>query len=1194
MAPSTWRGSACVCALAVVLLAVAPVSGQMVPNRDSLMAEKDFSHSDLYIGALWAPANEIAIARQGKVNQDLAKLGVLPTNAHLDHRTGRWGTLIPTQPLIPGDGIGNDLAWPEAAPASGPELKAAVWTAFKGYLDANEAILKISTDELAQPARMGVSGDLIQIWAPRVIDGVPVRDTYLSAAINKGNLILFGARNWGDLDVSVVPTLTFDEAFAKAEQHLAGVSTFGQKSKPSLMLVPVSKGNFLPEIPVGAGLGYRLAWAVYPDVGSHENYEALVDAHNGELLSFLDSNHYQTARTITGGVLPVSNDGQAPDGVEQADWPMPYADILLQGEPSGLFTDAGGNAPVCVDGAIGTTLAGRYMAMNDNCGPIEEFAPGDLNLGTNSGTDCSTPADADSPGNTRSSRSGFFEMTMIIDQAQGYLPDNLWVFDQLTSNMNIVSNCNAFWDGSTVNFFTSGGGCGNTGELAGVFDHEWGHGMDNNGVNPNIASPGEGIPDIYAGLRLFDSCIGRGFLGGNCSGYGNACLDCSGVRDIDWADHVLNDPIGIEEAFSQCTFQAGGGPCGRVVHCEGQLYSQSVWDMATRTLQGAPFNMDENTAFEKTTRLAYLGANNVGEWYNCDQFAETGDGCNADGGYFNFLAADDDNGSLADGTPRMGAIFAAFNSHDIACSTPTPQNSGCSQPSAAPNVTITAIDRGAKLEWTSVPGATRYQVFRTDGVFGCSFGKALIGETSDLEYVDIDGLLNGREYWYAVAAVGAADSCVGPLSTCQSLVPQDGPNLTIDGSSNVLTIATGDGDDTLDNCEMATMDFDVFSVGTGAVSNVTILDARSPSHPIDITSSFPIVIAPNLASCASATGSIDFTANGLQFDDTLEIEVDVTADELNGVVRTATFTVAATESDFAFTPSKTFSFENDAEGWTVQMGTFDRTDDGGGGNGTDFYMASSAFLEFQCDQVTSPVMKLAADSTLSVWNNFDIEPTFGGGVWYDRANFGLLEDGGARTSLDPDGGRGHDATGANGTCDTEGQDGFAGAQTSWAESSYSATALNAGDFAGDPVRLSVYYGTDPLEHGYGFWFDEVTVTNVELQEADAQPNDCGLVAPDVTLIGSCPGDQTVRISGLTPGGTVVVGIGTGTDGTVIPNGQCAGTMVDLSGVRARQTVTADGDGRVQFMQTPGANACDDFIQALDVTSCATSPAVPVQ
>ena len=34
-----------------------------------------------------------------------------------------------------------------------------------------------------------------------------------------------------------------------------------------------------------------------------------------------------------------------------------------------------------------------------------------------------------------------------------------------------------------MNFFRSGAGCGNTGEIAAVFDHEWGHGLDDNDAN---------------------------------------------------------------------------------------------------------------------------------------------------------------------------------------------------------------------------------------------------------------------------------------------------------------------------------------------------------------------------------------------------------------------------------------------------------------------------------------------------------------------------------------------------------------------------------------------------------------------------------------------------------------------------------------------------------------------------------------
>jgi hypothetical protein len=55
-----------------------------------------------------------------------------------------------------------------------------------------------------------------------------------------------------------------------------------------------------------------------------------------------------------------------------------------------------------------------------------------------------------------------------------------------------------------------------------VFDHEWGHGLDNNDLTPTIVKPsGEGIADIYTALRLGDSCIGRGFFNNPCSQFGD-------------------------------------------------------------------------------------------------------------------------------------------------------------------------------------------------------------------------------------------------------------------------------------------------------------------------------------------------------------------------------------------------------------------------------------------------------------------------------------------------------------------------------------------------------------------------------------------------------------------------------------------------------------------------------------------------
>ena len=263
--------------------------------------------------------------------------------------------------------------------------------------------------------------------------------------------------------------------------------------------------------------------------------------------------------------------------------------------------------------------------------------------------------------------------------------------------------------------------------------------MDDNGVNGNISSPGESIADIHATLRLNNSCVGRGFFkNAVCGGYGDPCTGtpatgCTGVRDADFANHVSGQPHGITWIRATCPAAGQLGPCGRETHCEGQTVSEVGWDLQLRDMRAAPFNLDANTALELTTRLFYLGSQTVTNWYTCAAGCETAGtcGCGATGGYLLVLGADDDNGNLTDGTPHMGAIFAAFNRHQQACNVPAVANTGCAGgPTTAPVVTATAGVDSVGLSWTAVPGASRYFVYRTEGISACAFGKVKVGDVT--------------------------------------------------------------------------------------------------------------------------------------------------------------------------------------------------------------------------------------------------------------------------------------------------------------------------------------------------------------------------------------------------------------------------------------------------------------------------------
>jgi hypothetical protein len=612
--------------------------------------------------------------------------------------------------------------------------------------------------------------------------------------------------------------------------------------------------------------------------------------------------------------------------------------------------------------------------------------------------------------------------------------------------------------------------------------------MDRGDATPGVSSPGEGIADVYASLRYSNSCIGRNFFPNNCTGYGDPCTACTGIRDIDFDNRASGLPHDI--AFIDgCAFNPNGsnGPCGGSSHCEGAVYAEAVWDLWNRDLP----DTGSHTARETATRLTYVGAGGVGSWYNCSNGTGTGDGCNADGGYLNYLAADDDNGNLADGTPNMQDIFDAFNRHGIACGTPTVTNAGCAGgPVAAPaSLVAVARDRGANLSWSAVAGATRYKVYRTEGVFGCDFGKSIIGETVGTTFVDDSGLMNGREYFYSVMAFGASDSCHGAMTSCSAATPIPGPNMAVDDSSTVVTVAGGDGDLFLDNCEAVDISFDISNIGTGSLTNIDIISAVSPSHPgVVVSTPLPARVQNSLGACGIAQGTLRFSASGLSHNDIVEFDIEVTAPELAGQTRSIHVSVPFAESDLQAVASQTFSFEASYEGWTVTSGTFDRNASQGGADGTANALNSSNAIPDQCDRATSPVIVPTASTTLSLWNNFETEGDAGGGVWYDRANVAVVEGGGTRNPVEPSSGRLYNAVPGSQYSGCNDTTGWAGSFPTWAQSSFSAAALGSAGHANTPVQIEVTYSTDPLEHFRGFAFDQVTLTNFQLQVPDTQAN----------------------------------------------------------------------------------------------------------
>jgi hypothetical protein len=186
----------------VALLVAGSLHAQVEPQKTPDVAAKAFRHADLTIPAFNDEVGQLPPQAAAQAQERLARLGVDQASARIDRRSGRFVTLLPTEPLVPGIGIDNTLRWPDLNVAGTPSRavrEKATGDAFLGYLDANQADLGVDPSELSDLRIVSHgNGNLYQIHAQRTLDGILVRGSHVSAVIGQGNLTLLSAHQWGD------------------------------------------------------------------------------------------------------------------------------------------------------------------------------------------------------------------------------------------------------------------------------------------------------------------------------------------------------------------------------------------------------------------------------------------------------------------------------------------------------------------------------------------------------------------------------------------------------------------------------------------------------------------------------------------------------------------------------------------------------------------------------------------------------------------------------------------------------------------------------------------------------------------------------------------------------------------------------------------------------------------------------------
>lgn len=450
-----------------------------------------------------------------------------------------------------------------------------------------------------------------------------------------------------------------------------------------------------------------------PDEPNQQSFEYIVDPTDGTIL-------YQENRilhaVVTGTVSGMVTDGKRADACDpEALKRLPYTGVAIgsstvYGDSNGNFTSGSISGSVAVQPSIAN---GKYFRVANSGSTTLSVASQTVSSGSTTFTFNPVPTELQT-----AQTNAYYQANIVRDFTLRVAPNFPTIATQtgFAVNVNLGGTCNAFYNGSSINFYKSGGGCNNT-SFSGVVHHEYGHHMVSCGGSSQGAF-GEGFGDVMAVLILDDPMLGAGFF--SCS-------------------------TGIRNAANTCQYSASScSSCGSAIHSCGQLLSGIVWDL--RQLYGARF---ASTAIDKVAALAikeimlHSGQSDIAEDIRID-----------------YLTLDDNNGNLGDGTPNSDLINEAFGRHGLA---------GVTVPANLLASDGTYTDR-VRLTWSASTSATSYKISRAIG----SGTSVQIGTSTTTTFDDMTAVV-GTVYSYTVKASNSSGDSAASVANTGYVAATNGP-----------------------------------------------------------------------------------------------------------------------------------------------------------------------------------------------------------------------------------------------------------------------------------------------------------------------------------------------------------------------------------------------------------------------------------
>ena len=433
---------------------------------------------------------------------------------------------------------------------------------------------------------VGLSRPVHNDMTDEVLSAVPMWRSGLEFRISQGHLVLFGAQVYpGAQAQSWTPYLTASQAATIAIQKGPASQGFHTEKSARLLILPRQNAGKLE---------HRLCW----ETTSRTQYPtgkwiSFVDAQTGELL-----NVYNEVRFLD-GTLYGEHDTRTVNGDMSV---SPLSQLNIDASQNRTGQDGTYSSD---DSDIEVTLLGRRVR-------VQNDQDSDATLTLTGGEQTWTVEDA-----SQAEIDQFVYINTMYEWAEEWAPQVVNGWPRATVSVNIDDVCNAYFDGE-LNFFRAGQGCNNTGRIADVSYHEWGHGFHYYNLlsGDYDGSMSEGIADSIAFLQTDDPIIAP-YFGTNGGGIREVETNYSYPEDI------------VDE-----------------VHQDGLIFAGAVWDLWHMMRD----EMGDELAFDTLMPIFVNGLRG---------------GPTIPTVFDEFILADDDNGDLSDGTPNQCMIIEAFALHGL-------------------------------------------------------------------------------------------------------------------------------------------------------------------------------------------------------------------------------------------------------------------------------------------------------------------------------------------------------------------------------------------------------------------------------------------------------------------------------------------------------------------------------------------------